>query len=363
MERNPDWNTLPPHAFVSERIRRITEALYRVSELLPDAEPLRWSLRREALQLFEDFAVFAMSPKSTRHRAVKDAESRIGRVLALIELAAAGSYLSELNFAVLKREYEAFGRVIGEQTGELLPEGAQPLPTPPNAFIQTQARGNNNAFLSDTAVMSADVKHTQTQKELQKSPVQNNEASFLHAKTNQESNGHFYNGHHKGHSIGHVEVKSPTLRPIESFLQGQQKQFYTNHTSGDEEDTTITRAQDIIAKKTKDLQQEEHPETRHQEKQDTSTESTNALTRAVFQKQQISATSAAAQYLPGSARKHRIFEFVKQHGWVSVGDLSGFFNGSVSEKTLQRDLGAMVGEGFLKKDGNKRWRRYTVRTA
>jgi hypothetical protein len=60
-------------------------------------------------------------------------------------------------------------------------------------------------------------------------------------------------------------------------------------------------------------------------------------------------------------RKSKILNIIKAKKEVSVGELSSVFT-QVSEKTIQRDLLEMVSSGVLKKQGDKRWRKYTLMT-
>ena len=61
-----------------------------------------------------------------------------------------------------------------------------------------------------------------------------------------------------------------------------------------------------------------------------------------------------------SDRKNTILRLIKERGPSSVGDLARLIDVSLSEKTIQRDLNAMAETGVLKKEGEKRWRRYFI---
>jgi DNA-binding transcriptional ArsR family regulator len=58
-------------------------------------------------------------------------------------------------------------------------------------------------------------------------------------------------------------------------------------------------------------------------------------------------------------RRSQIIEIIKEKGNVNVKDISEEITG-VSEKTLQRELLKMVEDGILKKEGERRWSRYTM---
>lgn len=64
---------------------------------------------------------------------------------------------------------------------------------------------------------------------------------------------------------------------------------------------------------------------------------------------------------PGSVsdRSQRILAIVKAKGVVSIGDVSAVVT-DCSEKTIQRELLALVSEGVLKKEGERRWSTYRL---
>lgn len=59
------------------------------------------------------------------------------------------------------------------------------------------------------------------------------------------------------------------------------------------------------------------------------------------------------------SRREKIIKIIKEKGNVSISDLSKDIKGC-SEKTLQRELLAMVSESILSKVGERRWSRYSL---
>ena len=82
---------------LKQRALKITEALYRTTELFSDAEPLKWSLRKASLEIL-DVVSSADAAK---------AESFTKSLLLKLELASSGTFISKVNFEVLEREYLA----------------------------------------------------------------------------------------------------------------------------------------------------------------------------------------------------------------------------------------------------------------
>lgn len=60
-----------------------------------------------------------------------------------------------------------------------------------------------------------------------------------------------------------------------------------------------------------------------------------------------------------NSRQDAILDLLKKKREIMVKDLSPLIKG-VSEKTIQRELLSMVSKGILKKEGEKRWSKYTL---
>lgn len=60
-----------------------------------------------------------------------------------------------------------------------------------------------------------------------------------------------------------------------------------------------------------------------------------------------------------NSRQTAILSLLKKKKEIMVRDVSPFIEG-VSEKTIQRELLAMVNKGILRKEGEKRWSRYSL---
>jgi broad-specificity NMP kinase len=57
-------------------------------------------------------------------------------------------------------------------------------------------------------------------------------------------------------------------------------------------------------------------------------------------------------------RKSVIISALKGGGPSNVSEVAKLFNGTIGEKTVQRELNGLVEVGVIKKEGEKRWRRY-----
>lgn len=201
-------------ANLKDRALKITEALYRTTDIMFDGEPLKWSLRQSALEIMN--IVSGLNP--SRVNEANKLDNLIRSLFFKLELASSGTYISKMNFDVLKREY---------------------------SFL------NNNVL---------------------------------------------------------EQVKTPILLDIPMY-----------RTKLDVSDKVIMS--DMVEEKPK----QEPPE---------------------------------AKKLEESDRKSVIVSALKNSGPSSISDVARLFNGRIGEKTVQRELNSLVGVGIIKKEGEKRWRRY-----
>ena len=95
-----------------EKIKKITEALYRVTELFSDKEPLKWQMRTTGLELFNFLT-------SNEEKEIFDANKifdLIRQLNRLLQLAYASStFVSSINFEILRREYLSLSDSIATQ--------------------------------------------------------------------------------------------------------------------------------------------------------------------------------------------------------------------------------------------------------
>ncbi|MEK7598975.1 MAG: DeoR family transcriptional regulator [Patescibacteria group bacterium] len=107
---------------IYERTQKITEALYRVTDLFSEKEPLKWLLRREGLEIFNSLLKIKSSAPNERLRMLELISDQIKHAVRVLDLASSGSFISEANFQVLKREYESLIDFMTARNSELLTE-------------------------------------------------------------------------------------------------------------------------------------------------------------------------------------------------------------------------------------------------
>ena len=58
-------------------------------------------------------------------------------------------------------------------------------------------------------------------------------------------------------------------------------------------------------------------------------------------------------------RRDKIIDVVRSKGQVSIKDITSHFS-EYSEKTIQRELLSLVSKGVFKKEGERRWSKYSL---
>ena len=104
---------------IALRTERLASATYLVSGYLPDAEPLKWSLRERVIQL----ATLTASLNSDFVPA--KVTQLIDEVILLLNLALLNPGVSEMNFSLLRHEYIGLRQRLENRKIDLLPPTAE----------------------------------------------------------------------------------------------------------------------------------------------------------------------------------------------------------------------------------------------
>lgn len=106
---------------LTDRTQKLTGAMYRVTDLLSDKEPLKWTLRERAVSLLNNLMSVISPVASLRDKGVvfEEIKNSISQLSKVLELTSTGTYTTSFNFEVLKKEYNNLQAII-EGEKELL---------------------------------------------------------------------------------------------------------------------------------------------------------------------------------------------------------------------------------------------------
>lgn len=245
---------------VTKRTEKLSSALYLVTNLVSDTEPLKWELRSRGLELLSD--ICALGTGSMEERAVffSRTQNATTEIISLLEIGRVGALVSDMNCAILKREYGILSSI--------LQEGEQ-IKSPAEKFVSELFKEEERSLPGTSLSRNEDYKGHQ---------------------------GVLYNNRNNNVPYG---------KPSVSF--------------------SANRASVVAKRNIKDISR-----------------------------------GRDAVAVERQNRKNLIVELVKKEKEITIKDAMSVIKGC-SEKTIQRELGVLVSDNVLKKEGKKRWSRYSLK--
>jgi len=105
-------------AYLCNRIQKITDAIYRVTDLLSDKEPMKWEVRNRAVLVFTNVISLRGKSFAEKNNAIHETKELINQLSALLSLFAESGTISSVNFEILKDEYGAVKKFISQEKQE-----------------------------------------------------------------------------------------------------------------------------------------------------------------------------------------------------------------------------------------------------
>jgi len=102
-------------AYISDRVQKITEALYRVTGLLHDKEPLKWETRDKAICIFNKLISLRYKNDLERNISLEEVEKEVSELVIFLSLFSENQSVSGMNFQILKNEYSGVKKSITQK--------------------------------------------------------------------------------------------------------------------------------------------------------------------------------------------------------------------------------------------------------
>ncbi|HYC34112.1 MAG TPA: DeoR family transcriptional regulator [Candidatus Paceibacterota bacterium] len=236
--------------FIYKKCLKVSKAVYLITDIMKDVEPIKWSLRKAAANLA------VIKDDEDARKAASTIGVKIGNTRTLILLANFSKNISNMNAEVLVKECDEIQRILGEMenfSGNFLSLSEDFFDTP-----NVQAATAPSPFLQ---------------------AIENDKEKSLES----------YKGHikDKENIVSFKPKLAPFIKPDIRSSQPPREEFKTN-------------------------------------------------------------------------RSERILMIIKDKGEVSIKDISILFS-ECSEKTIQRELNDLLNHGKIKKTGDRRWSRYSLK--
>ena len=299
--------------FILKKAEKLTTALYMVTDIMPEREPMKWKMRESSVELLSDTTASLDATIGERIAVLGTAIRKIEKVVSFLDIAQASRMVSEMNASVLKKEYLSLKSVI-EGEWEKLFDRSKSIFTD-SFFDVPEDYGSSLPQIENLPEVRA-VK-TERNIEPKKDLERRAEVTSESIRPNVRLGGN--TPHAEKHPLP-VKVHADPMTPI------------------------------IVASKV-----EIHPERLEGERQESR--------MIVMPERNTDLLVRRSETEVGKGdRRTIILALIKQKPQLAVKDISKSIPG-VSEKTIQRELLAMVAEGMLVKKGERRWSTYSLRGA
>lgn len=280
---------------VAKKSEKLVTALYLVTDLIEDAEPIKHSLRRNAVTLLSSMNSLSQLEVKDRILHIKLSLRSVTEILSLLHVALTAGLVSQMNGELLSDGFRALQLVL---------EKRQP-------------------------VFSKEMLQVEDEQELE------NESAHGIAIT-----GTSYDAL-TPHSIARLhESKEELRRNQESLRQSHLLSRLENPSKG--------QNKDVLIKDKKEVKKDTEPKPL----------STHHLLME-HAARPVSGITTSFQMKKLSRREQILALFVKGVD-VSIKDIAARIKGC-SEKTIQRELNALLYDNVIERIGEKRWSRYVLR--
>ncbi len=123
------------------KAEKLSSAVYLVTDILSDQEPLKWKLRQQTLDwLLTSRSVFKSGVSTISPAGIGQVLTACGDIISLLDLGYGGGTVSRMNFEILREEFVGIQNTIEEKMGRLY---ASTLVTDPTLEEMKQSLGSN----------------------------------------------------------------------------------------------------------------------------------------------------------------------------------------------------------------------------
>ncbi|MFA6253858.1 MAG: hypothetical protein WC640_01175 [Candidatus Paceibacterota bacterium] len=113
-------NQIKDDWYLSLKVQKLTQAVYLVTSLISDNEPIKWRLREEALDILSDTTLSHDHHVSPLYKlpGLETVLLKVNHLLSFLEVSLAANFVSEMNLVLLKKEYLILKQSLEEKAKE-----------------------------------------------------------------------------------------------------------------------------------------------------------------------------------------------------------------------------------------------------
>ncbi len=272
--------------FIQRKAEKLTTALYMVTDIMSDKEPMKWKVRESGVDLLSDITIASTTPTSERMSILRDVMKKIERVVSFLDIAQSARMMSAMNAGVLTKEYLVLKNSVEAEWNRVYDRSKSIFS---ESFFEVPREISSRSDISSAFTPQAQIDRTVTHHQPQ-------EIKFPREAVEQKKN--------LEQELKPINLVKPFERSEPVFVRRPVSQLSTS----------------------------------------------------------IEGAGKARSDGDRDDRRKIILALIKQKPALTVKDIAKSIPG-VSEKTIQRELLAMVSEAILTKKGERRWSTYSLRIA
>lgn len=288
---------------VAKKSERLVTALYLVTDLMNDNEPIKHGIRKNAVTLLSSMNALSQPDVKDRIIEFKMSLKATTEILSLLHVSVTTGIVSEMNGQLL---------VNGFRSLQLILEKKQPVLTKEMLAVDDEELGSSDNYSSTIATTSYDVL----------TPL---------ALTRLHSNSR---------EIRNMEEQQKLSRIITKMEQRDNK--------GQNREVAI---KDNLNKGTSKLEENNRVPDKNRE---------SVRSSLMDNKTKEGRTISSSFQMRKNGRREQILALFVKGVDVSIKDIATRIRGC-SEKTIQRELNSLLADNLIERIGEKRWSRYVLR--
>lgn len=297
--------------FFFNKAEKLISALYLITGFFQDSEPMKWKLRELGSELLSTSLLIRDGASADKDRAIVGVREKVLEITSLLAVSKNAGMVSDMNFNIINGQFSYLLDAVS---------------LPSDAFLKGTGDLNQSFFEVERELKEATSMG-------QNSVVENVYKEQSDQSTRIEESRDDQSQEGRGDK---VEVKG--AREERNHNQGQS--VVSTGLLDDFEDAHTRALNNLKGQNIREhLSTHRAPEPKRS--------STNDL------------KEYGAVAVKKNSRQSIIINLLKRKKEIMIKDVSPLIDGC-SEKTIQRELLAMVGQGILRKEGEKRWSRYSL---
>lgn len=99
------FNDQNDFSFVLKKTEKLASALYLITNLFSDNEPMKWTLRKKVSELMSFMVSYKDIRQSELPSFINTAKTKVLEIVSLLEVASLGGLVSNMNFSIIDQEF------------------------------------------------------------------------------------------------------------------------------------------------------------------------------------------------------------------------------------------------------------------